>query len=72
MKLLLIILIVVMSVFTVEGIEHARLSRGITCELYYIQGQVDNAKSLDYLVKNVKNSSAKDFILKVKEYQGLS
>jgi hypothetical protein len=71
MKLLLITLIAIASLILVQGVEHSRLSRGITCELYYIQGQVDTAKSLDLIVSKLeeKKGDQKSVIAFVKRLQ---
>lgn len=73
MKYLLITLIVLAGLILVEGIEHATLSRGVTCELYFMQGQVNTAKSLDIIIeklKEKKNSKGlAEFVEKLKEYQ---
>lgn len=54
-------------VFT-QQIEHNYHTRGIMCELGYIQGKVDAAKNLDYLIKEVKSEESKHLFRKIKEY----
>lgn len=61
-----------MSVFTIEGIEHARLSRGITCELIYIQAQSDTVHTLDYVADRLYKKFGKggsDYIKQIQDYQ---
>ncbi len=69
---LLSVLVLLVSVLTVQGLEHSRLSRGITCELYYIQGRVDTAKSLDRITAKLTKKDqqpVKQYIERIKNYQ---
>lgn len=72
MRLLLALIFLVLAVGTVQGIEHSRLSRGIDCEIQYIQGRVDTARTLNDLIKlydSKKDAAIIEYLERVKNYQ---
>lgn len=69
---LLSILVALAGVMTFQALEHSHLSRGITCELQYIQGRVDTAKSLDRIIAKLTKKDqqpVKQYVERIKNYQ---
>lgn len=69
MRITLLVVALLLTLIFIEGVEHAHLSRGITCELYYIQGQIETVKSLDSVIQEIDNKGNKELTKIVKSLQ---